>query len=84
MAECFGVGSSCSERTHSRRPDSHMLSLVTTEVRYTVFNTKVVQNRFTLARIGNSFRSEVPTGVVTSHEFARNSSHNANNNFLIL
>ncbi len=53
IAKCFSVGSSFSERTYSRRPNSYKLGLLTTKVRYTVVNTKAIQGRFTLARIGN-------------------------------
>ena len=50
LAECFGVGSFCSERTHS-----HKLGLPMTNVRYTVFNTYKIQGHFALVPIANSF-----------------------------
>lgn len=55
LAEYFGVGSSCSERTHSRRPDSHKLSLLMIQIRYTVIIMNTIQGRFALTRIGNCF-----------------------------
>ena len=79
---CFEIGFSCSERKHNHRgPDSHILSLLRTRIRRTVFSTKAIQGRSALARIGSGPGMKVPTEMAALDGFARDNSHNADDNF---
>ena len=78
----FWYGSNGTIRFFSiTRPDSNMLGLLKTKVRYTVINTKAVQGRSALAVIGSKLWSEVPTGVAILYEFAHDSSYNVDDDF---